>query len=247
MSDKTKLIIIKTITALGCAALLFTFLGAFVYFPILDEETANAVFIGGLITSGVFGATLMIMLPVFGLKVLSSKPEKAEKLPLLYDGFDALVNHIDETTEKNGYAKQPALSITNGGTLTTYVRRQSISGTADVFALVRIDELTDDDLESANDAITESLETYYGITRIEETDDSINVITVICVDRITPAFQKLVNGGAEQGFKNGRLPVGISFGGNGIYITKQNDGFAIAKYKRLRKEFLRIVGAEVNR
>ena len=37
------------------------------------------------------------------------------------------------------------------------------------------------------------------------------------------------------------LPVGISFGGKQIYIANQKDGFAIAKYKKLRKEFMKIM------
>ena len=44
--------------------------------------------------------------------------------------------------------------------------------------------------------------------------------------------------------KNGRLLAGASFGGKILYIGKQEDGFAIAKYKRLRREFLRVVVAE---
>ena len=71
--------------------------------------------------------------------------------------------------------------------------------------------------------------------------DKINMISVFCVDRITPTLQKLLNSNIQQGYKNGRLPVAISFGGKNIYIAKQKDGFAITKYKRLRKQFLKIL------
>lgn len=67
------------------------------------------------------------------------------------------------------------------------------------------------------------------------------MISVFCVDRITPAFQKLVNSNVQQGLKNSRLPVGVSLGGKNIYIARQKDGFAITKYKRLRKEFIDIM------
>ena len=67
------------------------------------------------------------------------------------------------------------------------------------------------------------------------------MISVVCVDRITPDFQKLVNSNVQQGFKNGRLPVGVSFGGKNIYIARQKDGFAITKHKRLRREFIDIM------
>lgn len=68
------------------------------------------------------------------------------------------------------------------------------------------------------------------------------IIVLICVNRITPAFQKLVNGNICQERYLFKLPVGISFGGKQIYIAKQKGGFAIAQYKQLRKEFLDIMG-----
>ena len=70
------------------------------------------------------------------------------------------------------------------------------------------------------------------------------MISVFCVDRITPDFQKLVNSNVQQGLKNVRLPIGVSFGGKNIYIAKQKDGFAITKYKRLRKEFIDIINLQ---
>ena len=57
-------------------------------------------------------------------------------------------------------------------------------------------------------------------------------------------FQKLVNSNVQQGFKNGRLPVGVSLGGKNIYIAKQKGGFAITKYKQLRREFIDIMNLQ---
>ena len=106
------------------------------------------------------------------------------------------------------------------------------------FTIIRVPELSDELLDSANESITNILNKYYGCKTIT---DTINMISVFCVDRITPAFQKLVNNNVQQGFKNGRLPVGVSLGGKNIYIAKQKDGFAITKYKRLRREFIDIM------
>ena len=103
---------------------------------------------------------------------------------------------------------------------------------------IPLHDLSDELLDSANESITNILKAYYGCETIT---DTINMISVFCVDRITPDFQKLVNSNVQQGFKNGRLPVGVSFGGKNIYIAKQKDGFAITKYKRLRREFFDIM------
>lgn len=52
------------------------------------------------------------------------------------------------------------------------------------------------------------------------------------------------NGNLQQGLKNGRFIVGVSFGGKNIYMARQKDGFAITKYKRLRLEFIDIMNLQ---
>lgn len=68
------------------------------------------------------------------------------------------------------------------------------------------------------------------------------MISVFCVDRVSPAFYKLVNTNMQQGIKNGRLVAGVSFGGKQIYIAKQSVDIFPQKYKELRNQFLGIAG-----
>lgn len=234
MSDRTKEIILKTVIVIGFSAMLFVVPGAFVYCWFLSEKVVTALIIIGASIFGVFGVILMILLPIFGLK---QKPVKAKKIAVHFDDYNSLEKHIQESAQNNGYTQQPSLTFLDDGTLTTYVKPNGL-WKKDCIALIRISELTDDILNSANDAITESLKAYYAKERIT---DTVDMITIFCVDRITPTFQKLVNSNIQQGLKNGRLPVGISFGGKSIYIARQKDGFAITKYKKLRKEFLKIM------
>lgn len=108
----------------------------------------------------------------------------------------------------------------------------------DCFAVFSLSELTEEAGNVGNDAITLSLLHHYGYDCAERITDHVNMTVLFCVDRVTPAFQKLMNGNIRQGFKNSRLPIGISFGSNTVYIARQKDGYAIMEYKRLRKEFL---------
>lgn len=234
MNDKTKEIILKTVIVIALSAMLFVVPGALIYCWFLDENVLITLINGGLALFGIFGVLLMILIPIFGLK---QKPVKAEKYPLEFADYNSLANHIAISAKSSSYAQQLALSFENDGMLTTYVKPNGL-WKENCIALVRIAELTDDNLDAANDAITESLKAYYGKEKITNTVD---MITIVCVDRITPTFQKLVNSNIQQGFKNGRLPVGVSFGGKTIYISRQKDGFAIAKYRKLRNEFLKIM------
>jgi len=67
------------------------------------------------------------------------------------------------------------------------------------------------------------------------------MIPVICVDRVTTAFNDFVNTSIAQGYKKILLPVGISFGGKKIYIARQKEVVLIRRYKRLRKYFLEML------
>ena len=234
MNDKTKEIIIKTILVIESIAALFIFPGSFIYCWFLSENAGTILFMSSLTIAGVFGVLVMILLPIFGLK---QKPVKAEKIPLSFDNYDSLAKCIADSAKINNYVQQPGLILCGYGTLVTYIKPNGL-WKENCITLVRVAELKDEILDFANDAITESLKAYYGK---EQITDTVDMVMIVCVDRITPTFQKFVNNNIQQGFKNGRLPVGISFGGKSIYIAKQKDGYAIAKYKKLRREFLKVM------
>ena len=172
----------------------------------------------------------MILAPLFG--GLKQPPVKADKFPLAFCSYDDLMNQLRESLLQNGYREQ-----SSSPEVTLYVKPVWLS-TLECFAIIRVAELSDELLNTMNDRITEILTEYYHGKRIT---DTVNMISVICVDRITPAFRKLLNSPAQQGLKNGRLPVGVSFGGKNVYVAKQTDGFAIGKYKRMRKQLFSLM------
>ena len=104
--------------------------------------------------------------------------------------------------------------------------------------LFSIEELSSDTIDNVNKLISKSLIDYYKSERITNT---VNIIGILCVQRITPAFRNFVNGNVFQELKIRRLPVGVSFGGKSIYVANQKGGFAIAAYKKLKKELIKII------
>ena len=247
MNDRTKEIIIKILLILVVvletfAILIPVFSGFFVG---EQAESVNerdiplpqpfyTIWIVDLVFTLCFGVAFMILLPIFGLK---QKPVKAEKFAVSFHDYHSLEQHIHDSAQSNGYTQQPRLTFRSDGTLVTYIKPNGL-WQENCIALLRVAELTDDNLDCANDAITESLKAYH---RKAQITNAVDMIMIVCVNRITPTFQKLVRSNIQQGIKNGRLCVGISFGGKTIYIARQKDGFAIAKYKKLRKEFLKIM------
>lgn len=236
MTDRTKDFILKTLLIVGIILMFMVFPGSIFWSMLIpSEEVVTIVFNIIFFTMLGVGILFMILLPIFG--GLKQKPVKAEKVPLVFASYNEFLDFLQMRLLQKEYHLQKNMPISPDGDLTVYLRTPK-NWTLTCFTIIRIPELSDKLLDSANESITNILNTYYGCETIT---DTINMISVFCVDRITPDFQKLVNSNVQQGLKNGRLPVGVSFGGKNIYIAKQKDGFAITKYKRLRREFIDIM------
>lgn len=233
MKDRTKEIIIK-INIVVSFVLMLLIPGSVIYAWFLSERTLKIVFYTVLALSAVTGITLMILVAIFGLK---QKPVKAASFPFPYKSFDELTEFLFSVLNKNQYQSHEPILIRDQCDMFIFTRKQKI-WELDCFVVIRVSELTDNILEQANDRITEFLIEYYGKEHIT---DQINMITLVCVDRITSPFQKFVNSNIQQGLKNYRLLAGVSFGGKKLYVAKQKDGFAIRKYKKLKKDFLNML------
>ena len=236
MKDKTKEIIIKTVIVIGFISLLIVVPGSFVYAWVLPTNIFNIVFYSSISLFAISGVSLIILLPLLGLK---QKPVKADKIVMNYQDYDDFKASFEKTIFKMDYLKQNVKPMDEANEMIVYIRSKRI-WELDSIVLLRVSECSDEVLEKANNSITETLAEYSN-GRIT---DTVNLIFIVCVDRITSSFKRLVNSNIRQGFKNHRLPVGISFGGKMIYIAKQVDGFAIFEYKKLKKIFLKIMGIE---
>ena len=235
MSDRTKELILKALISIGMLLLFMLCPGGFIWpWFVANEEIAMFLIYSNIFAFFGVGILFIILLHVFG--GIKSKPVKAEKRPLVFASYNELSLFLQKRLLQRKFQMEKSLIIANGE-LTLYFKKTKL-WTLECFSIVRVPELTDELLDNANEIITNMLNKYYGHKTIT---DTVNMISIFCVDRITPTFQKLVNSNVQQGLKNGRLPVGISFGGKNIYLPKQKEGFAIAKYKRLRKKFIDIM------
>ncbi len=241
MHNRFKEITLKALLVLEMILLLVLFPGMiFISFVTSSQETFNTIFYTVLILILLVGMSFIILCFMFG--GIKSKPTQAEKLALTFNDFDAFEKFLDVSLGFNGYKRITDLYCKKSNIhMQAYVKKRKYKE-FDCFFIIKVEELLIGDIEIINDSISNVLSEFLGDCKIT---DTINTISVFCVDRITPTFKNLVNN-VQQGLKNGRLPVGVSMGGKRIYISKQNDGFAIRKYKRLRKEFLNIINFKSN-
>ena len=75
---------------------------------------------------------------------------------------------------------------------------------------------------------------------------SLYVTYIISVDRLTSYFNEFIKG-LEQDIRYFSLPVGVSFGGNKIYIANEIKGFEMSQIKRMKKEIKILMELEEKR
>ncbi len=69
---------------------------------------------------------------------------------------------------------------------------------------------------------------------------------IISVDKMSPMFNRFVNT-LDQDKRYYKLPIGVSFGGNKMYIPNEIEGFGLMQFNRLKKEFKKIMEIEEKR
>lgn len=180
----------------------------------------------------------MILGPIFG--GIKEKPTVAEKKPITFCVYAELLSFLNDRLLQEGYQLQKSVLVTSECEVSLYLKSDKLSYLKG-FTIIRAPELSNELIENSNDGITNILTEYYGKKIIT---DTVDMISVFCVDRMTPALKNLLNTNLSQGFKNGRFLAGISFGRKNMYLATQKGGFAILKYKRLRKEFLDIIDSQ---
>ena len=225
---KFKDLVVKIILVLGMVCLSFLVIGLPILSFYISIETIELLMKIDLIIYFVLFVLFMILLPIFGLKI---KPQKAAKKELGFQSYDELVKYL-EPKLKNEYVEENYTEY-EGFSLATYMVKQR--SVLKCFAIINAEELDSILTEEIENAITKCIEGYYGKKHIT---DTILMTMLFCVKRVTPAFSKLFTEAAPQGFKNTNFPAGYSFGSRMLYVPNQKDGLAMARYKRLKKEFL---------
>lgn len=190
------------------------------------------------IAIGIYVVETVITIILLGKVGLTSPKTIAENFSLSTKEFDTLKNALQDELNQNGFARVKEFDESNYKMI-LYLK--SYFDNIYVFALLKMDELTD---EIKNDS-TEKFWEYISNYSANATSNDIHLIHCICVNRITADFRSFVNTNIKQNFGRYQLPVGISFGGQTAYIAIQKGGWFKGKYKVLRKLFLKLLKNQI--
>lgn len=224
-----------------CVALVFIIpISALLLNVKCDEDTIVTSSTIMLFVSFGFGTVVLLYPFIFDdLDISSSENKKPEKYLIVQDNPLLFLQATETSLKTNDFTLLSNQKLESFEIILYHKKRTG--GNLYLFSLVITDELTDEILEKSNGVITECVEKYYN-KKISNLYRHVTVISLFCVNRITKAFRNIVNSEVEQGLKNGRFIAGASFGGNKLYVVKQNSIFDMSGYKKYRKLFFTILG-----
>lgn len=239
MNSRRKELILKGLIVVGaCVMVCFVIILILGCIPSVSEKFfLTALIIDGAVWA-VAGITFIVLTFVFGGN-FEPPSVSADRLSLSFSDYDSLQVHLKTALLSDGYLEVNCAVVDGGKEISLFAKKSSVH--IHVFALVRIPELAESDFNAVNETVTIFLQQYCGETAIT---DTVSMIGLFCVNRVSPYFHKLMNTNLEQGLKNRRFLAGVSFGSNTLYVAKQKGGFAPGEYRRLRREFFEILGSD---
>ena len=162
---------------------------------------------------------------------------KPDKFSTAFSSFDEFFENAEKSLGNFGLTKISTQKYD------TY--EQHLYSTGKIFphkdfvVIINAEDISNEILNHSSEEFVKFAESYYkrGLNRIAW---KINIITIICTNRVTPALRKLLNtnGGTEQDFGIGRFFSAISFGRKNLYLINRKGLTGRTKYKKCRKKFL---------
>ena len=229
MRAKTKTIIVKCSIVIAGISSLFAGIG----FPItavclgysFEESEITWIYTWIIaIASCIVMMCLMYSFPLYS----HSEPQK---ISLSFENYATLKSNVFNRLLKDGFIEK---TYPTHSQLELSVFIKDKPSNAFCVSFIRIPELTNNILHIANEQITAILKSHY---KVEQLTKTIDMISVFCVDRVTPTFRSILMNYSQQGIKNGRLVVGLSFGGKKLYVTHQV-GWGAFKRSKIMKQYL---------
>lgn len=235
MSDETKVILIK-------ASIVVTGLLELIWFVLMTTSE-----------KGMYGDKSQkvhdLCLPLFGVVTLSgvimsllmtrlkfdSYRTKSSKYKIKTNDYTKITKYFCDKFKENGYEEFKKYSCDSYEVNYSLKREKNCTH---VVGILKFDELDEKIYLDYDEARFESFGNYLIEKEKINVRKDINVIYIICVNKVTKYFSKYTESNVEQELRRYHLPVGISFASKTLYVATQEDGFAKGKYKKIKKEFM---------
>ena len=178
---------------------------------------------------------MVILICKIGLKI---KPAKADKYSISLNSYEDILDFL--STKLSYDNDQYQLFSQEDKEIQVFIEKNRSK--INCVRVIKTDELTDDFFEFCEKRFFEFL--YDDYFKAKSFTEEMTSMVLICVNKTTPAFNRYVSY-IWQEFGNYILPAGISFSRNTLYVAVQTDGNGILKFKKIKKEFLKLMDEKI--
>lgn len=235
ISNKNKIILVKSVIALSFILLMLTMVAGFIFeldlFKSVSNELVGKIYLFMFILFFI-SATFMLYL-MFKIDIRNEKV-KPLKFRIDFNNYNSFKIHLYDSIRKSGYSDFEIFE--NNRFLIEYSIKKNLTAKK-VICLLKCEEMTDEIYSDFKNNYFEDFGHYLlKQNKVNATDD-ISIIFVICVDRVNNKFNNYITDNVKQYFGRFNLPLGISFGSKTLYSPIQKGGLYKNKYSSLLKEF----------
>ena len=238
MSDETKVILIKaSIVVTG------VLLAAFLILLITSQkgmygDRSQEVLDFCLPLFCVGGLSCLVMSLLMTRLKFDSYRTKSSKYKIKTNDYSKITKYFCDKFKENGYEEFKKYSCDSYEVNYSLKREKNCTH---VVGILKFDELDEQIYLDYDEARFGDFGNYLIETEKINVRKDINVIYIICVNKVTKYFSKYTESNVEQEIRRYHLPIGISFASKTLYVATQEDGFAKGKYKKIKKEFMSYV------
>lgn len=223
-NDKFKIIWIKVFLSIDAITLLCGLILPNIFSVLINN--VYFIFVLFLISFVAFSQWYFLM--VYG----NIKPPKPDKYILKQNSYEEFSSYLSDRVKEYDYE----LNIEKEN---LKIYKKSIKSRNYYIIDARLEELTEDNFnELYNEKIFPLIEEDFN--KVQKKYYELYVSFIVSVNRITPMFNKFIEETNEE-VRYYKLPIGISFGGNKMYLPSMIEGFQVFQINKLIKEFKEIM------
>ena len=164
-------------------------------------------------------------------KLLGAGTAKPQKYVIPFSSFDSFFEKAHKSFESKGLKQ---ISVFKKDDYELYLYATQFKKTnVDFVLILNTEEFNENIWEDSLEAYVNSVPSFYRKTL------NLNLITMICVRRITPDLRSILNfnAGFLQDYSKGRFLSAISFGRKNLYVSEQKGLVGKIKYKKAKSRF----------
>lgn len=238
MKENHKIILVKVLlTICGILSVFYLFLGITAGMELYGVYSERIVEISNiiLVIDMFLGACLMFLMWKVDIRPKKTMPQKYK---LLINNFDDFKEKLSISLMKDGYSD---FETYKGDLCEIEYSIKNRYCNQYIIALVKLEKLTETIYKEFKNNYFSDFGNYLIRDGQINPRIAINVIYIICVNTKNDLFMRYTGRNVYQHYQRYKLPIGVDFESETMYVATQSDGIAKNKYNKLKRMFQKYI------